>query len=86
MAPVCNGEDGDIVFLAEFPGGFGDGLRGLAAEGLGSFKPVQFPTRIASFRHSVGNIGQPVAETQLRRCFLKIDFSGDPQRQPRLNV
>ena len=75
------GEDGDVVFLAEFLGGFGDLLGGLVADLAGSFESVEFALGVAGFEDAVGEEGEFVAGVELERFFGVFGGFGDAEGQ-----
>jgi hypothetical protein len=59
------GEDSDVIFLAEVLRGAGDLFCGLAADGAGAIETVEFALGVAGFDDAVGEEGEGVAGSEL---------------------
>lgn len=51
------GEDGDIVFLAELLGGAGDGFSGLGSQVASAVEAEELAGSVAGFNHAIGKQG-----------------------------
>ena len=81
MGQAPDGEDGDVVFLAEFAGGVGDVEGGLVAEVMDAIEAEQLAGGLAGFDHAVGHEQDPVAGVQVEADFVVADVGQNAQRQ-----
>src|SRR6185437_13538431 len=78
---VLQSEHGDVVFLAELLGGFGDGVGGLGAYLSSAVEAEELALSALCFHHPVREEGQPVLGREPKRGFAVDHVGGNAERQ-----